>query len=78
MTQGIASSNRLKKVQRGSTDDKNPENAAEDFTLGEDLTILRSIELGVPYYADIFQSNFHWCDVLDQGSVLIGLFALIV
>ena len=48
MTQGIASSNRLKKVQRGSTDDKNPENAAEDFTLGEDLAILRSINLRVP------------------------------
>ena len=33
MTQGIASSNRVKKVQRGSTDDKNPKNLAKDFTL---------------------------------------------
>ena len=40
MTQGIASSNRLKEVQRGSTDDKNLLNVAEHFTLGEDLPIL--------------------------------------
>ena len=46
MTQGIASSNRVKKVQRGSTDDKNPKNLAKHFTLDVDLTILWSTELG--------------------------------
>ena len=61
MTQGIASSNRVKKVQRGSTDDKNPKNVAKHFTLDVDLTILWSTQPG-PIR----------CDVLDGGSVLIG------
>ena len=66
-TQGIASSNKLKKVQRASTDNKNPKNVANNFTLSVDLTIFWSTSLGPT-----------GCDVLDGGSVLIGFFALVV